>query len=90
MGDYHPYKGDNAKYRLQVENDISLIMKTYQMHYPKPLTLSNDQVLVVPLIQMGMFNINYDRGFNIYVYSHLPLNSKLYLATSYFNIFCVY
>jgi CDP-diacylglycerol--glycerol-3-phosphate 3-phosphatidyltransferase len=61
-------------------------MKTYQTRYPKPQSLSNDEALVVPLIQMGMFNIHNDRDFNIYLYSHLPLKSKLYLATSYFNI----
>lgn len=61
-------------------------MKTYQIRYPKPQSLSNDQALIVPLIQMGMFNINNDRDFNIYLYSNLPKNSKLYLATSYFNM----
>lgn len=61
-------------------------MKTYQHRYPKPQSLSDDQALVVPLIQMGVFNINYDRDFNIHLYSHLPPNSKLFLATSYFNM----
>ncbi|CAF3291662.1 unnamed protein product [Rotaria socialis] len=86
MGEHHPYQGDNSKYYLQVENDLSSLMKTYQIRYPKPKSLTSDQALVVPLIQMGLFNINNDRDFNIYLYSHLPLNSKLYLATSYFNI----
>lgn len=61
-------------------------MENYRKRYPKPTSLSADQALVVPLIQMGMFNINYDRDFNVYLYSHLPKNSKLYLATSYFNM----
>jgi CDP-diacylglycerol--glycerol-3-phosphate 3-phosphatidyltransferase len=86
MGQHHPYQGDNTQYRLEVEKSLSSLMKTYQIHYPKPHSLSNDQVLVIPLLQMGMFNLNYDRDFNIHLYSHLPLNSKLYLATSYFNM----
>jgi len=86
MGKHHPYQGDNKQYRLEVEKSLSSLINTYQIRYPKPQSLSNDQVLVVPLIQMGMFNINYDRDFNIYLYSHLPMNSKLYLATSYFNM----
>ena len=61
-------------------------MKNYQTRFPKPQSLSSDQALVVPLIQMGMFNINNDRDFNVFLYSHLPLQSKLYLATSYFNM----
>jgi CDP-diacylglycerol--glycerol-3-phosphate 3-phosphatidyltransferase len=86
MGKHHPYTGDNTQYRLEVEKSLSSLMKTYQKHYPKPQSLSNDQALVVPLIQMGMFNIHNDRDFNIHLYSHLPLNSQLYLATSYFNM----
>lgn len=86
MGKYHPYEGDNSQYYRHVEKDLQSLMETYQIRYPKPTSLSNDQALVVPLIQMGMFNINYDRDFNIYLYSHLPMNSNLYLATSYFNI----
>jgi CDP-diacylglycerol--glycerol-3-phosphate 3-phosphatidyltransferase len=86
MGNHHPYTGDNTQYRLEVEKSLSSLMKTYQKHYPKPQSLSNDQALVVPLIQMGMFNIHNDRDFNIHLYSHLPLNSQLYLATSYFNM----
>ncbi|CAF3777736.1 unnamed protein product [Rotaria sp. Silwood1] len=86
MGKYHPYKGNNKQYRLEVEKNILSLIKTYQIHYSKPKLLLNDQVLVVPLIQMGIFNINYDRDFNIYLYSHLPYKSKLYFATSYFNM----
>jgi CDP-diacylglycerol--glycerol-3-phosphate 3-phosphatidyltransferase len=86
MGKHHPYEGDNTQYRLEVEKSLSSLMKTYQIRYPKPPSLSNDQVLVVPLIQMRLFNINYDHDFNVYLYSHLPFNSKLYLATSYFNM----
>lgn len=86
MGQYHPYKGDNKQYRIEVEKSILSLMKTYQIRFPKPTSLTNDQVLIVPLIQMGLFNINYDRDFNIHLYSNLPLNSKLYLATSYFNM----
>ena len=86
IGEHHPYEGDNTQYCRQVEKNLSSLMKTYQILYPKPQTLSNDQVLVIPLIQMGMFNINNDRDFNIYLYSHLPFKAKLYLATSYFNI----
>jgi CDP-diacylglycerol--glycerol-3-phosphate 3-phosphatidyltransferase len=86
MGKHHPYTGDNTQYRLEVEKSLSSLMKTYQKHFPKPQSLSNDQALVVPLIQMGMFNIHNDRDFNIHLYSHLPLNSQLYLATSYFNM----
>ena len=65
---------------------MSSFVKTYQRSNTKPETLANNQALVVPLIQMGMFNINNDRDFNIYLYSNLPFKSKLYLATSYFNI----
>jgi CDP-diacylglycerol--glycerol-3-phosphate 3-phosphatidyltransferase len=86
MGKHHPYKGDNKQYRIEVEKSLSSLINTYQIRYPKPQSLSNDQVLVVPLIQMGLFNINYDRDFNVYLYSHLPMNSKLYLTTSYLNI----
>jgi CDP-diacylglycerol--glycerol-3-phosphate 3-phosphatidyltransferase len=86
MGQHHPYEGDNTQYRTEVEKSLSSLMNTYQSNYPKPQSLSDDQVLVVPLIQMGMFNINYDRDFNVHLYSHLPMKSKLYLATSYFNI----
>jgi CDP-diacylglycerol--glycerol-3-phosphate 3-phosphatidyltransferase len=86
MGKHHPYEGDNNQYRVEVEKSISSLLHTYRIRYPKPQSLSDDQALVVPLIQMGVFNINYDRDFNIYLYSHLPLNSKLYLATSYFNM----
>ncbi len=86
MGKHHPYEGDNAQYRLEVEQNMKSLMKTYQTRHPKPSSLSNDEALVLPLIQMGMFNINYDRDFNIHLYSNLPLKSKLYLATSYFNM----
>ncbi|UJR15015.1 hypothetical protein I4U23_001992 [Adineta vaga] len=86
LGKNHPYEGDNNQYRLDVENDLTSLMKTYQIRFPKPQSLSDDQALIVPLIQMGMFNINHDRDFNIYLYSHLPIESKLYLATSYFNM----
>ena len=85
MGKKHPYNGDNAQYRIEVEKSLLSLINTYQIRYPKPQSLSNDEALVVPLIQMGMFNINYDRDFNIYLYSHLPMKSKLYLTTSYFN-----
>ena len=86
MGKHHPYNGDNTQYRREVEKSLSSVLNNYQKTYPKPQSLTNDQVLVVPLIQMGMFNINYDRDFNVYLYSHLPKNSHLYLATSYFNM----
>ncbi|CAF1547044.1 unnamed protein product [Rotaria sp. Silwood1] len=86
MGKHHPYKGNNIQYRLEVEKNLSSLMKTYQIHYPKPVSLLNDQALVISLIQMGIFNINNDQDFNIYLYSHLLFKSKLYLATSYFNI----
>jgi CDP-diacylglycerol---glycerol-3-phosphate 3-phosphatidyltransferase len=69
-----------------VEKSLRALMLTYQDRYPKPTRLDNDQALIVPLVQMGMFNINYDRDFNIYLYSNLPRNSILYLATSYFNM----
>jgi len=86
MGKHHPYEGNNSKYRLDVEESLTKLMKTYQNKYRKPNDLASDQALVVPLIQMGMFNIHNDRDFNIYLYSHLPMQSKLYLATSYFNM----
>jgi len=86
MGKYHPYAGDNTQYRIDVEKNLLSLINTYQIRYPKPQSLSNDEALVVPLIQMGMFNINYDRDFNVYLYSHLPMNSKLYLTTSYLNM----
>ena len=86
MGEHHPYEGDNTKYRLHAEKRLSSLMRTYQDRYPKPARLSDDQALVVPLVQMGVFNIHHDRDFNIHLYSHLPRDSKLYLATSYFNI----
>ncbi len=35
---------------------------------------------------MNMFNINYDRDFNVNLYAHLRMNAKLYLATSYFDM----
>ncbi|CAF1306052.1 unnamed protein product [Adineta steineri] len=86
LGKHHPYEGDNAQYRLEVEKNLLSLMKTYQIRFPKPKSLSNDQALIIPLIQMGMFNINNDRDFNIHLYSNLPIESKLYLATSYFNM----
>lgn len=86
MGAHHPFEGDNSKYRVDAEQSLSLLFSTYRTKYPRPSSLSDDDVLVVPLIQMGMFNINYDRDFNIYLYSNLPENSSLYLATSYFNM----
>ena len=86
LGKYHPYEGDNTRYRHDVEKDLSSLMNNYRTNHPKPQSLSDDQVLIVPLIQMGVFNLNYDRDFNVYLYSHLPNNSKLLLATSYFNM----
>ncbi|CAF1487969.1 unnamed protein product, partial [Adineta ricciae] len=86
LGENHPFEGDNTQYRRDVENDLTSLMKTYQTRFPKPDSLSDDQALIIPLIQMGMFNINNDRDFNIHLYSHLPQHSILYLATSYFNM----
>lgn len=86
MGKHHPYEGDNDQYRRAVQKDLFSLMAKYQLSYPKPSSLSDEQVMIVPLVQMGVFNLNYDRDFNIHLYSHLPINSKLYLATSYFNI----
>lgn len=86
LGKHHPYEGDNAQYRLDMEHDLTTLMKSYQSRFPRPASLSDDQALIVPLVQMGMFNINNDRDFNIHLYSHLPRDSKLYLATSYFNM----
>ena len=86
MGKHHPYEGDNSQYRREVQKDLFSLMAKYQLSHPKPQSLSDDQALIVPLVQMGVFNLNYDRDFNIHLYSHLPIKSKLFLATSYFNI----
>ena len=77
---------DSFQYRINVEKSLTTLLKNYKKRFPRPISLNDEQALVVPLIQMGMFNINADRDFNIYLYSNLPKNGQLFLATSYFNM----
>ncbi|CAF1111286.1 unnamed protein product, partial [Didymodactylos carnosus] len=77
---------DYNRYTEEVHQTISLLMDKYCSRHMIPSTLATDKALVVPLIQMGPFNIQYDRDFNIKLYSTLTMNSHLFLATSYFNM----
>lgn len=86
LGQNHPFEGDTEKYKAEVETSVRSVLSKFEKTFPRPKRLSNDEVLVVPLLQMGMFNINNDRDFNIHLYSNLPSKSEIFLATSYFNM----
>ena len=47
---------------------------------------SNDDTLIYPLLQMKKFNINSDETFTKFIFNNLINQSKLYLASGYFNL----
>lgn len=83
----HPYKNNDSsqKFIKSMRNDVHQLLNNYKKMTERNTSSKSDTV-IFPLIQMGPFEIRFDEEATQRLFASLKKDSKLLLASGYFNL----